>query len=135
MAMVLPPLPPPGDWKQLENDSGTSTINYATIRYGGLGISINANLYANGGNFIVTNSTVSSSQFYGIYIASGTVNISTSTIAHNPADGIYNNTTVTSTAQYDYWNASSGPSGVATGTGDGVTSYVNYIPFATSAVP
>ena len=128
--------PAGGDWTNIVTNSGaTTTINYAMIRYGGLGNVYFGNLEENGGSLTVTNSTVASSSNYGVYIVSGTMNISTSTIAGNFLDGIYNNTSVTSTAQHNYWNASSGPSGVATGTGDAVTAYVNYTPFATSAVP
>lgn len=128
--------PASGDWSQIVTGSGaTTTINYAMVRYGGGRAWTWANFYEGGGSLTVKNSTIASSSNYGVYIDGGTVNISTSTIANNPSDGVFNNTTVTSTAQHDYWNASSGPSGVATGTGDGVTAYVTYIPISTSTVP
>jgi hypothetical protein len=130
--------PVPGDWPDIIVTTGaTTTLNNAVVAYGGHNTF--GEIYMTGGSLTISNSTVASSVGSGIYLDGGTVNIGSSTIAHN-GSGLFNNTNVTSsaTAKNDYWNASSGPFNANLnpgGTGDSVSDYVSFIPWATSTFP
>jgi hypothetical protein len=70
---------------------------------------------------------------YGIVVNSGTARIYANSFHGNSNYGILSNDSSTTTkATYNIWNASDGPAGVGPGTGDSVSSNVLYTPFATS---
>jgi hypothetical protein len=57
------------------------------------------------------------------------------TIAGNTSWGVQNTTSqVTVDATYNWWGSAGGPSGVGPGSGDAVSSYVNYDPWRTSPI-
>jgi len=82
--------PGSGNWRDIRFNAGSSsTINYATIRYGGAYFSeANPNLYLNDGKLTIKSSTIASSLDYGLYMASGTVSIANSTVSNNLGYGV-----------------------------------------------
>ena len=85
--------PSPGWWRGiLVNDGGSATLDYATIRYGGSDGPNSSNLYKTGttGSLTVSNSTISNSQYYGLYLNSATpaTTITGSAFNNNGYDGI-----------------------------------------------
>jgi hypothetical protein len=71
---------------------------------------------------------------YGVWIGSSLTANSSNSIHGNTTYGMYNNTTSTTTAQYNYWGDASGPYHATLnpgGSGDTISSYVdfaNYLP-------
>jgi hypothetical protein len=149
----------PGDWGDIDffNGTATRTVNYAIIAYGGGGSSSSTGEVAITSPTIISNSQIASSFSSGIY-AEGTSTITFSKINNNGIDGIYrfsgnvsstddvfannalygfyNRTSPTSSAYAidDFWNSTSGPYNTSSnpgGTGDRVSSYVNYAPWLT----
>jgi murein DD-endopeptidase MepM/ murein hydrolase activator NlpD len=130
--------PSAGDWADIHIYSGASTtISNAVVRYGGtssFGYS-GANLYNQGGilNFFFSTTTVA--EYYGILHNSGTSNVSSSSIYGNVDYGFYNTSGATTTAENNYWGASSGPYNAGQnpfGTGNTTTDQVDFIPFLTT---
>ncbi|MFA6338591.1 MAG: hypothetical protein WCW87_00825 [Candidatus Paceibacterota bacterium] len=80
-------IPSAGNWREIIIDSGaTTTLDHVFIKYGGNNLNDHgsgANIYNNGGNLTITNSTIASSYVYGVYGNSGQTIISTSTIKDN----------------------------------------------------
>jgi hypothetical protein len=103
--------PAGGDWADIQLDSGSSsTLNYASIRYGG-GLSPNPEIYLSD-KLTAWHTTIASSSYYGVYVTgSGTLNIASSSIINDSGDGVDNSTNVTSsaTAQQNWWGSSAGP--------------------------
>ncbi|MDP2598333.1 MAG: hypothetical protein Q8P49_00715, partial [Candidatus Liptonbacteria bacterium] len=68
----------------------------------------------------------------GIYMSGGSTNVSSSLISGNPTYGFYHTGSPTSSAvaQNNYWGAASGPAPI--GSGDKVSSYVDYTNWLTS---
>jgi hypothetical protein len=80
--------PTSANWGNIRaNTGGTTTLDYAVIRYGG-GLS-DANLYTGGGTLTFNNSTSTSAFKYGINHNSGTTNIATSTFSGSGNYGVY----------------------------------------------
>jgi hypothetical protein len=78
--------PSRGDWGDIEIDAGaSSTINYGIVRYGG---NSDADIFMFGGNFTLSNSQVASSDYSGIDVRGGVVNIAASTISNNRQYGL-----------------------------------------------
>jgi parallel beta-helix repeat protein len=85
--------PAPGWWRGiLVNDGGSATISNCVIRYGGSDGPNSSNLYKTGasGSLQVSGSTLSFSSVYGIYLNAAAVatTITGSTFSNNGADGI-----------------------------------------------
>lgn len=69
---------------------------------------------------------------YGVYLNSGVVTVASNTIASSTTNGFYNATAATTTAEYNYWGDSGGPSGGAgSGSGDVITWKVDPTPHLT----
>jgi len=125
----------PGDWAAIVvNSTGTANFSYAIISYGGAYFSYGpyvADVYNDGGNLSLTNSTISLSANSGIVHSRGTTNISQSSIHDNVGYGINNVTTVILNAKNNYWGSLNGPTHVSNplGTGDRVSDYVNFEPY------
>lgn len=84
--------PQPGDGGDIDIYAGaSSTITYATIRYGDHYVygSETTNIYQNGGNLTLSYATIASSSAYGVNIGGGNTIISSSTISNNSSFGIY----------------------------------------------
>ena len=143
------------------NSGASTTLNNAVVRYGGSGGCCIGNIYIGGGNVSITHSQSVSSSQMGIQINDGIVSIVSSTINNNQVYGIYlqNGTTTilnndihgnnfngagsygaykgsapTSTAQYNYWGASTGPTNPtnSSGTGDNVSANIDFSNWLTS---
>lgn len=72
---------------------------------------------------------------YGVTVWTGTLFIEQSSIHDNATRGAFKpNTSPTPTvlAEHNYWGAPDGPSGQGPGTGDAVSSYVDFAPFLTT---
>jgi len=143
--------PVAGNWRGIKIESGASTtLAHTIIRYGGAsGFGSSQANVANSGVVSITNSQVATSSTYGVrndsgtttvsnsevnhnsygfYIPGGVVNAASSSIHHNTSYGMYKSTTPTTTAQYNFWGNSSGPthSSHPSGTGDTVTNFIDF---------
>jgi hypothetical protein len=142
--------PASGNWDTVQFDSTASSSLVSTIlRYGGysgLGGSSKI-IYNNGGILNLSSIEVATSSNYGVYQGSGTSTIASSQIHHqstgvyigggtssassssfhnNTTFGVNNGTSVTLNFQHNYWGASNGPSGQGSGSGDAVSTFVDY---------
>jgi uncharacterized repeat protein (TIGR01451 family) len=87
--------PIPGFWDGIWiRNTGHATFDYTLISYGGyVGASIDANIRVDsGGTFLLTNSILTHSDYYGVYInGAETPIITDNTITDNDSDAIYLN--------------------------------------------
>ncbi|MDZ7268990.1 MAG: right-handed parallel beta-helix repeat-containing protein [candidate division KSB1 bacterium] len=104
---------------------------------GGVGVEADA-LGSDVVNFTATGNTVSNWE-YGIYLykdAGATLNaniIDCNKIYGNTAYGLYNSTGVEANAVGNWWGAANGPGGSGPGSGDAVSTEVNFAPWGTDA--
>ena len=114
-------------------------------------------LHFNGVSVALDHATIQHNGGHGVYVAGGIIGLVCSTVYSNAGDGInasgspvlmpfssaiydngemgLNNTTATTvTATYNYWGAANGPGGVGSGSGDEVSSKVEYDPWLPYAV-
>lgn len=141
--------------------NSSSSFTNAFIEYGGHSTTYKSDIYQTGGNSTLTNVVIASSSQYGLNISGGMSTILYSEILNNTIDGIHmtsgtvtvasssfiNNSTYgfehtgsptsTAVAENNWWNASSGPTfaGNPGGSGDKISNYVDYSPYATSTQP
>ncbi|MFC1996640.1 right-handed parallel beta-helix repeat-containing protein [Chloroflexota bacterium] len=129
-----------GDWTWLEFHSGsddTSVIDYAVLRYGGnqasgtdYGI-----IYLQDASPTIQNSTISHSFTDGIYAEGSTPILQCNDITNNNSLGIQNASAATVIdATNHFWGSPSGPYHPVTnpsGTGNGVSDGVNFVPWRT----
>ena len=153
--------PAKGDWDSISftATSGTSVFNYVVMRYGGSSSSTGM-LYFNGGSpSSTTNLVIQGSLYRGVYCinaspylesvsitentvgfynaTSGYPTIMFSNICGNSSYGVQNaNTSFTMTATDNWWGSATGPTHSSNpgGTGDTVSNYVSFLPYATSPV-
>jgi|GEM_PF-3566074 len=144
-------------WQYIKTNSGASTtLSYANIKYGSYTVQVNV-YNSSGGSLTINNSTIASGGMppttygifsqgdttittseitgftYGMYLWSGSLSVSSSSIHGNSTYGEYNNTTATTTAEHNYWGDSSGPHNVnPSGAGDTVSTFVDYSNWLTS---
>ena len=124
--------PAPGDWSSIMTDpDSSSTLSYTVVRYGGANnYPYYSEFYLNGGAFNIWHSVIASSTNYGVTIASGTLDIASSSITAIGSYGVNNLTNATSSAiaRENWWGTSSGPthSSNPNGTGISVTDYVDF---------
>ncbi|TVM04164.1 MAG: hypothetical protein CV087_01850 [Candidatus Brocadia sp. WS118] len=152
--------PAPSDWKGIVFFNGTvdgSTImDYCTVEYGGSD-SYNSNINCNNASPTIQNCKIRNSDGYGIYTTgSGALPLiscssltnndygifSTSdsnptiidcSITGNTNFGVYSDISPMSIdAENNWWGSADGPSGVASGSGDAVSHYVDYDPWRTA---
>jgi len=129
--------PATGSWSILTAAGSSSTFNYSTLAYGGY-IWL-ADLYMNGGTVHSKHTTIASSDWDGIKLASGTLTIVSSTFLPEPNFAVENTLTSTSSAsaQQNWWGSASGPynpnSNALGNTSTAVSDYVSYTPYLTSA--
>ena len=107
--------------------AGTNTIATTAIHDNAYGI------YDGGGDTTVSQSDIYSNT-YGVWVQHSSLDIglSESVIQGNTSDGVYNNTgdlLLSTPAEDNWWASWDGPSGVGPGSGDQVTSHVNYDPW------
>lgn len=119
---------------KLQNDTA-SLIDYAVIRYGGCCVYGGAVTLLNASPTI-QNTSISDSQYHGIYASNSTPALVCNDIYDNGDYGLYNATTsVMVNAENQWWGSASGPYHSTTnpnGTGNRVTSGVDYDPWRTS---
>ncbi len=149
----------PGYWGNIWFEAAaqaTSVLDYVTVEYGGYGSY--GEIYVNGSSPTIKNSTIQKSSSYGVYVT-GTAApvIQNSIIRQNAGYGVYvagtgpapvlrannftsntdyavyNATANTLDARASWWNHASGPSGIASGTGEKIFGNVLYTPWLESA--
>ena len=147
--------PQPGDWANivLRPNDPDSIIENAIIEYGGIS-PLQGSIYISGSSPTIRNCIVRRSLDAGIGISgsssaeisccditenevginswasSGTPNLANNNILGNSSYGIYNSTTsITLNAINNWWGDASGPGGVGPGSGDPVSSSVDYEPW------
>jgi len=151
--------PAAGDWDMIKtNAGGSTTLARGVISYGGyvaggwntnpynegiltvssveVATSIPYGIWQTSGTSTITSYHIHHNGTYGVKIEGGFSSITQSSIHnHNPSSGygVHKNSSPTMTAENNYWGASDGPSGVGPGSGDRVSSNVDYDPFATSS--
>ena len=146
--------PGAGDWRHITlNSTASTTLSHAVIRYGGASGfgSMQANINNSGGNLTIVHSQIATSSVYGIrsqsgtttvthteandntyglYVSGGVVgDVSSSSFHGNSSYGMYNSTASTIDAEDNHWGASDGPSGEGTGSGDAVSTKVDFDPW------
>ncbi|KUK76075.1 MAG: Parallel beta-helix repeat protein, partial [Proteiniphilum acetatigenes] len=153
--------PAKGDWDSVSftGTSGTSSFTYVVMRYGGSS-SGTGMLYFNGGSPSSTSPLVIQGSLYrGVYCVNASPYLEYASITEN-AVGFYNgtngyptvmysniygntsygiqnaNTTFTMMATNNWWGSASGPTHSSNpgGTGDAVSSYVNFTPFESNPI-
>jgi hypothetical protein len=77
---------------------------------------------------------ISGNEFWGIHSAYSNTQINYCNIFDNTGYGVYNDGSSTIDAEYNWWGDASGPGGVGPGTGNAVSSYVDYEPWLTDPV-
>jgi hypothetical protein len=111
---------------QIFNNGGTVSIDNSHIVYGD-----NYGILNSGGTTTIDNNTDIGFNNYGIYVNGGTLTVSNSVIHDNTSEGIHS--TVSGSpldAEDNYWGDPSGPSGVGAGSGDAVSTYVDFTPWS-----
>jgi parallel beta-helix repeat protein len=110
-----------------DTDSTVVDVNY--IRDNSYGV------YVNGGSSIRITSNHILDNTNGIYVNSSVsvLTIGANIISGNSSYGIFNNSGSSIPGTYNYWGASDGPSGQGAGSGDAVSTNVDYDPFLTQA--
>jgi hypothetical protein len=150
--------PTAGDWDTIKINSGDeATLRTVVVRYGGYsgGGGSTKMLWNNGGTLNIYTSEIASSSFHGIYqeapsVAlyvigseihdnsygfflddSNSINIYSNNIHNNSSYGLYDDTIAGIDVTYNYWGASSGPSGDGSGSGDQieVSLFSDYTPW------
>jgi len=118
-----------------ENNAIRVTSVSPTITDSTITDAANAGIYLYGGSPTITGNSITDSQ-YGIYAYNKTTPVMTDNqIYSNSLYGVYNATTTTVTAESNWWGYASGPYHAIsnpTGTGDTVSSYVDFDPWLTS---
>jgi hypothetical protein len=71
----------------------------------------------------------------GTDVDAATVSVTDNNIYSNSPNGLTNKAAAQLDAENNWWGASDGPSGAGTGTGDAVSSNVDFVPWRTEAVP
>jgi fibronectin type 3 domain-containing protein len=143
--------PAPGDWGYIRIDTATTDFQHGIVRYGGYYAYDGANsmlwvnsasptiqnntferaydkaVFVAGGNAAIVNNNISNNAHYGVYVQSGSPTINYNDIYGNVDYGVYNgNSAVTVNATNNWWGNASGPSGAGLGSGDRVSTYVNF---------
>lgn len=131
------------DGNDLHNASG-SGIGFANTNSGIVAATVTNNrIFDNRQNGILTTSsdlnplTIANNDIYnnggwGVNVGSSTtgdININYNNIYGNTLGGVTNANAFWVDADYNWWGASDGPSGVGPGSGDAVSTYVTYSPF------
>jgi hypothetical protein len=150
--------PSAGQWREIDIGSGaSSTISHAVIRYGGSNSCCSqsrANIRNNGGTLNLFDSIIATSSIYGMRSSSGTTTVTGTEFQYNQygfyfssgalgsvtnnnfhdnsSYGIYNTTGSNINAEDNYWGASDGPSGSGPGSGDAVSTNIDYDPWLTT---
>ena len=109
--------------------SAVSTLAYADMSNKYIGV------YIQDGEIVISNSDIQDNSYAGIYADSGTDSlvVNNSNIAGNSSYGIYAPSIgFTADAENNWWGASDGPSGEGPGSGDAVSTNVDYNPFETA---
>jgi hypothetical protein len=105
---------PPGfladTWKSSNAEVATST------KYG---------IYQAAGSTTTTHSEIHH-QTYGLDIQGGTASAASSSFHNNSTYGVFNGLSTTMNFESNYWGASNGPSGQGPGSGDAVSTFVDY---------
>ena len=131
--------PTNGSWEGifLQSANSNSRISYATVAYGGrTSGNINGAIVLYNSAATIEHVTVLNSPAYGIRI-----NVTTpiksvirgGMFANNTSGGISNTTSTTADATLNYWNDPTGPSGVGPGSGQSISSNIEYDPWLTAA--
>ncbi|MCE9548792.1 hypothetical protein K8Q98_00090 [Candidatus Nomurabacteria bacterium] len=142
--------PEEGDWGGIIVESGgVANFDHVSISHAGGG-TYDSGIYNNGGTVSVENSHVIYSEHYGIknssgtttidnvdvgfndygvYKSGGTVTVNNGVIHDNTTSGVYNSTVSSVDAEDNYWGDATGPSGSGPGSGDSVSTYVDYDPW------
>ncbi len=152
--------PAPGDWEGIvffnSTDDSATIMDYCTVEYGGYA-SYDSNINCNQASPTIRHCIIRNSDEHGIYTTgSGALPlISCSTITNNvngvyaasnsnptitdcritgnTTYGVYNNSSaITLDAENNWWGNADGPGGVASGSGDAVSNYVDYTPWLTA---
>ena len=110
------------------NSGATANFTHAILRNGGY---FSAAISNNGGNLVVSNSTVADNFGNGISHANGTTTVSQSSIRDNAGYGIINNTTAMVNAKNNWWGRATGPRHASNlaGTGNAVSDFVDFAPW------
>jgi RHS repeat-associated protein/uncharacterized repeat protein (TIGR01451 family) len=153
--------PAKGDWDSISftSTSGTSIFDFVVMRYGGSSSSTGM-LYLNGGSpSSMSHLVIHGSLYRGVYCYNASPYLEHASIAEN-AIGLYNatngyptvvfsniygntsyglqntNTSYTMTATNNWWGSTSGPTHSSNpgGTGDVVSSFVNYSPYESNPI-
>jgi flagellar hook assembly protein FlgD len=124
--------PTAGFWKGVQfysGTTGTSRIAYATISYGGVSGSTGGIRIDNSGPTL-DHATIQNSAYSGIHLLGTTSpTIVNCSFAGNPS-GIYNSAPTNAVnARLNYWSAANGPSGSGPGSGQSVSTGVNFEPW------
>ena len=148
-------VPAPRDWRDIViNPGAIANFNYSTIGYGGDG---GAGLIVNGGSLSLSNSRLTQNYYRNLYVASGTVDITSSEIDNSQTgisqyggavnvsqSSVHDNMTFGAhalgspnpmNARNNFWGDSTGPYHPTlnpTGFGNAVSDNVNFIPFLTA---
>ncbi len=149
--------PAPGDWRGILFFNSTvdaaTIMDYCTVEYGGHD-SPNSNIYCNLASPTIQHCIIRNSDGYGIHTtgsgadpliscstiknnthgifaeSSSNPTIENCSISGNTSYGVYNNSSsITIDAENNWWGHSSGPSGVGPGSGNAISSYVDYTPW------
>lgn len=129
--------PGPACWTGIEFLTGsdpTSILSYATVTNAGDGYR-NANIYIYAASPIIDHVTISNSGSSGIYTTqNGAPVIHNCTFVGNLVAGMTNGSPSTPVdGRFNYWNSATGPSGSGPGTGQSVSSGVNFEPWLIAA--
>ena len=131
--------PTAGYWRSFlfMTGSSSSRLSYVTASYGGRndGNSGYATVYVDGSSPTLDHLTITDSGTWGIRAGNtAALKVTSSAFARNASGGIGNFTpNLPLTARLNYWDATSGPSGQGSGTGQGVSTGVTFEPWLTAA--
>jgi parallel beta-helix repeat protein len=108
-----------------------STMDHCRVQYADIGVSVSGSAPV-----LVENCTISENSSYGISVSAGIPVVRYNRFSGNGSYGIYSSGAVTVDAELNWWADASGPYHETTnpgGSGDAVSDYVDYTPWATDA--